>query len=261
MRVTDSEGITVPNNETGAPRGPRPDKVSTNIAREIVRDIAARKLPTGARLAPEQQMLDTYGVGRASLREALRLLEAQGIVWIKSGPRGGPVVGNPGAQEFGRTATMYFQMHGATLRELAESRLLIEPLMAGFAARLHPPDLERRLEAAAVDPNDISSMTDAQYVHTAGEFHAVITGMSGNKVLDLFSRSLKSIYDERVGGCTFPVEQRREALHDHQVVASAILRGDAEEAERLMREHMKLFVHYLTERYPGLLDEIIDWTS
>lgn len=245
--------------DDASPELTRSEKLSTNIARRIVRDIAARQLRPGARLAPEQHMLETYQVGRASLREALRLLETQGILWVKPGPNGGPVVGDPGAQEFGRTATMYFQLHRATLRDLVQSRLLIEPLMAGYVARLQPPDLRRRLEESIPAYGSETAMTDGEYIHSASEFHATITGMSGNKVLDLFSRSLKYVYDDRVDTYAFPPDRRREAIDDHCTIAQAILAGDDRAAEQLMREHMESFVAFLSEGNPGLLDEIIDW--
>jgi GntR family transcriptional repressor for pyruvate dehydrogenase complex len=236
----------------------RTEKLATTVARRIVRDIAARKLPPGARLAAEQKMLEIYHVGRASLREALRLLEAQGIIWVKPGPNGGPVVGAPGAREFGRMAAMYLQLDGATLRDLVQSRLLIEPMMAGYLARQPPPDLRRRLEESILGNGSVD-MSDSEYVHASSEFHSVITGMSGNKVLDLFIRSLKSVYDDRVGVYAFPPDQREAAMQDHIEITRAILAGDERGAEGLMREHMQAFVDFLAAGNPALLDEIIDW--
>lgn len=245
--------------ERSGPELSRTEKLATTVARRIVRDIAARKLESGARLASEQKMLEIYHVGRASLREALRLLEAQGIVWVKPGPNGGPVVGAPGAHEFGRTAAMYLQLHGATLRDLVQSRLLIEPVMAGYVARLQPPNVRRQLEESILRNGLPDTMSDGEYVHASSEFHAVITGMSGNKVLDLFSRALKDVYDDRVGVYAFPADQRDAAMQDHVEITRAILAGDDQAAERLMREHMQAFVDFLAAGNPGLLDEIIDW--
>ena len=68
-------------------------KTSELIAREIILDITGRGLKEGDALPSEAQMLRHYEVGRASLREALRLLEVQGLVRIRTGARGGPVVG------------------------------------------------------------------------------------------------------------------------------------------------------------------------
>src|SRR4051794_39628144 len=89
------------------PWGPRTEKVAAILARQIVRDIATRQLPPGSSLEPEGIMLERYGVSRASLREALRILETQGLITIKPGPGGGPIVSAVDAAEFGRMSTLY----------------------------------------------------------------------------------------------------------------------------------------------------------
>src|SRR5690606_40010308 len=71
----------------------RPLKTSELIARDIIHDIAEGGLQTGDSLPPEAAMLQHYQVGRASLREALRLLEVQWLVQIRVGAYGGPVFG------------------------------------------------------------------------------------------------------------------------------------------------------------------------
>src|SRR5215211_3941173 len=81
---------------------PRAEKVSEVVARSIVQDIAARRLPPGTMLPSESVMLDRYRVGRASLREGLRILEIQGLITIKPGPGGGPMVATASSHDFGR---------------------------------------------------------------------------------------------------------------------------------------------------------------
>src|SRR5262245_26288531 len=71
----------------------RPLKTSEIVALEIVRDIVAQGLAAGDRLPLEAQMLVQYRVSRSSLREALRLLETQGLIAIRPGPGAGTVVG------------------------------------------------------------------------------------------------------------------------------------------------------------------------
>ena len=66
-------------------------------------------------------MIEEYGVGRAFVREALRILEVQGLISIKAGPGGGPVVAEVSTRDFGRMSTLYFQVGGMTFRELIGS--------------------------------------------------------------------------------------------------------------------------------------------
>src|SRR3954452_15685314 len=63
-------------------------KTSERVAMDVVRDIVEQRLQPGDRLAGEAAMLDRYGPSRASVREALRLLEVQGLISLKPGPRG-----------------------------------------------------------------------------------------------------------------------------------------------------------------------------
>ena len=85
-------------------------KTSEMVALNIVHDIKARNLKNGDRLPLEMAMLQEYRVSWASLREALRLLEVQGLISIKPGPGGGPVVGSVDARQMARTASLYFHL-------------------------------------------------------------------------------------------------------------------------------------------------------
>src|SRR5699024_9522175 len=115
----------------------RGEKVSSTIAREIVREIAHDHLAPGARLESESVMLERYQVARASLREALRILEVHGLVRMKPGPGGGPVVSEVDSRDFGRMATLFFQVLDIRFAELVEARLILEPLVARLAAERH----------------------------------------------------------------------------------------------------------------------------
>lgn len=87
----------------------RAEKVSVTVAKEIVHDIARQRLAPGSVLESEGAMLRRYRVARASLREALRILEIHGLIRIKPGPGGGPVVAGVDSGDFGRMATLFFQ--------------------------------------------------------------------------------------------------------------------------------------------------------
>jgi GntR family transcriptional repressor for pyruvate dehydrogenase complex len=236
----------------------RAEKVSEVVARSIVEDIVDRGLEPGAMLPPESVMLDRYRVGRASLREGLRILEIQGLITIKPGPGGGPVVAEASSQDFGRMSTLHYQGVRATFRELVEARQVIEVLMASLAAKSRDPELIERLRAS-VDPSGDQLRDDFTYSATVADFHDTIAGASGNRILDLFGRSLKDVYLERVSGMVFPIDARERVQAEHRAVVKAIEAGDAKKAERVMRAHMEDFVRYVTELYPGLLDEVVDW--
>src|SRR5687767_3166913 len=101
---------------------PRNEKVALRVARLIVRDIVERGLVRGDALEAEAAMLERYGISRASLREALRILETHGLITIKPGPGGGPSVGAADSRDFGRMATLYFQVLRVDLGSVVEAR-------------------------------------------------------------------------------------------------------------------------------------------
>jgi DNA-binding FadR family transcriptional regulator len=235
----------------------RTEKVASQVARTIARDIADRSLGPGTALEPESVMIDRYQVSRASLREALRILETQGLISIKPGPGGGPLVSDVSSVDFGRMATLYFQVLGITFRELVDARLIIEPLMAGLAAKsedVEAKELLVQISAAgwgAHENNEWLAMSDA--------FHAHVLSMSGNDVLNLFARSLKDVYTDRVSGLLFPETDRDHVRKVHDAIAKAIMREDAARARRLMEEHMREYADAVQARYPTVMDELVDW--
>src|SRR5712691_5213320 len=109
----------------------RTEKVPETVARKILHEIVEGGLVAGDRLPPEAAMSAEFQVGRASLREALRILETHGMIRMKPGPSGGPVVTDTRPSDYGKTTTLYLHRAGATFRELLEARLVIEPVMAG----------------------------------------------------------------------------------------------------------------------------------
>src|SRR5262245_57669649 len=125
----------VPLRTTTPRRRRRVMKTSELIARDIVLDIAQRGLKSGDSLPPEASMLQHYEVGRASLREALRLLEVNGLVYIRAGAKGGPVVGEADSEHLARMLALYFGLTGATYEDLTDVMLLVYPLVAEVVAR------------------------------------------------------------------------------------------------------------------------------
>jgi GntR family transcriptional repressor for pyruvate dehydrogenase complex len=237
----------------------RTEKVSEVIARQIVKDIVTSGLTPGSTLPPETQMLQRFKVGRASLREALRILEVHGLITIKSGPGGGPIVGAADAADFGRMSALYFEMSGATFRELVETRLVLEPVMARRAAMRNDPQLVESLRAMVEEADRTDLQNSSDYGRVSSDFHSAITGASGNRILDLMGRAIKEVFMERISGMVFPAKDRERIRDEHEEVVDAIAKGNADKAEALMHAHMQEFADRVAKRYPGMLDEVVDW--
>ena len=256
MIMRNSSSMAASRADVGENRG-RGEKVAALVARQLVRDIARRDLQPGATLELEAAMLERFKISRASLREALRILETQGLITIKPGPGGGPSIAEIDSRDFARMSTFFFQVFRVRLREVVEARLIIEPVMASLAAARRDPDMVRQLDEVVRTGEQARSEHD--WRAAANEFHSLVLGMSGNQLLTVVAKALKDIFTERVSVFAFPEGERNRVLESHRRVAKAIADGDAAAAEDLMREHMSEYSRSVTERNPGLMDEIVDW--
>ena len=245
-----------------APGRRKTEKVSEVVAREIVRD--CRGLPPGTKLPPEAKLLERYNVGRASLREALRVLEVQGLIVIRPGPGGGPIVAQADSTHFGRMASLYFEVAGATYRDTLGVRLILEPVAAGMIAQQQDPEHIQALKdfvalSKATIPGPPPSMpTNATSDdEKALEFHAMLMSMSGNPVLGLIARSLQDLHVERRRGIR--PEDSKHFDEIHEMIAIAIIENRPELAEQLMREHMRDFAQHAEAHDPTFLDSTVAW--
>jgi DNA-binding FadR family transcriptional regulator len=240
---------------TGEP-STRAEKVSEVVARRIVRDIAAHHYAAGDTLPPEAEMSAAYGVGRGSLREALRILEVQGLITIKSGPGGGPILAGMSASRLGATAALHLQVGGATRRAVAQARLVLEPVFAHQAALNASSGEIRRMHAliAAAETDN-----KERALRLASAFHSAVVRASGNAVLALLGDTLREIWTSRLRDQIFSIEDAAEVRAEHRGIAEAIESGRPEVAEQRMREHVTNFLDVAMRLYPGALGEVVEW--
>src|SRR5437764_12461634 len=115
-------------------------KTGEMIAERLRRRIARGELAIGERLPPEDELTATFGIARTTLREALRILESQGLLEIRRGRTGGPVVTMPRIDSLAEGLAVTLQLQGTTAGDLDVARQLIEPRLAGRLADAHTPD-------------------------------------------------------------------------------------------------------------------------
>jgi len=238
-----------------------PPKAAETIARRVVASIGEKGLRPGDMLPREADMLAEYGVSRETLREALRLLEVQGLITLRRGPGGGPVVGAAIAVNLGRMSTLYFQMVGATYNELFEAWVLGEATLAERAAR--NPDAAHR--AALMAPYFESTHDDdededvASFMQSHTGFHDAVGELSNNRVLDLTLMSFGQIVSYHAGVVDDPRLLRTRLDADHASIARAIAAGHNRAARRLMEEHVEAVLGYFRDHFHGRLDDAVQW--
>ena len=229
-------------------------KASERVAQDIVRDIVLRGLQTGDRLPLEAAMVEEYGVSRTSLREALRLLEVQGLISLKPGPGGGPVVGTVEPSHLARTAALYFHLSAATYDDLMRTQFLLESTCARLAAM--NPDREALMAPWTEQslPGDLPTFRDI----TTG-FHGAVYQAAANPVLSLVTQAVTHIATQHVIMTMDPVELRGPIIDEHAELAQVIAEGDADKAERMMGEHFQRQHDHLRKRAPARFQENVQW--
>ena len=233
-------------------------KKSELVAQQIVDEIVARDLSAGDRLEAEAEMCAKYTVGRSTVREALRLLETQGVVIIKTGPGGGPMLASFDAGFLSANIGLHLQLSAATFRDVMNARLVIEPAIAGAAADHRD---EKTLDAlqTVVEHSHDPRADRRTLVGGSADFHDIVAAGSGNPFLGYLMLALHRITEPFAQRLPYEGERRDRLVVDHENIMKAIVAGDRDAAVAAMRADLLEFLDYAEEAAPHLLDERIEW--
>jgi GntR family transcriptional repressor for pyruvate dehydrogenase complex len=236
----------------------RPPKAAMLVAQRIMRDVTAGRLKPGNLLLPERTMLEKYQTGRGTLREALRLLEFQGVIALKPGPRGGPVLQDPDASRLASTLVLLMQLKDAPFRSIVEVRTAMEPMITRLAAERMGE--ESLAELGGTIEQMRGSLDDQDtFLEANKRFHDIIAQTSGNPLFGYIIDSLLGIMDGTVIGIGYPAPRRMAILHAHHEIYQALKSHDPDASEARMREHIDAYVHYAERKFPEVLGQVIRW--
>jgi DNA-binding FadR family transcriptional regulator len=239
----------------------RAPKTAELVAAQLRRQIVKGELREGDALPPETVLMEQFGVSRPTLREAFRVLEAELLISVRRGARGGARVHTPNVDVAARYAGLVLEHRGTTLADVYQARSIIEPPCAALLARTRTDEQLRRLwaeveraEAVIDDPNRLIR------IHT--EFHALLVEFAGNQTLSVLSGMLRHIIDTanwtRVAGDAGSPSERRathRGARAHRVVVERIEARDAEGAEAIWRKHLAEAADYLSA---GSMKTVLD---
>lgn len=214
----------------GDSRQIRLPKASAALANELCAQILEQDLKPGDTLPSEPELIETFGLSRGSVREALRLLEADGFIEIKRGPRGGITVRYPTVDLVSRSLATLLTVGGTDLRSLFEFRKLIEPQAAAAAAADATEEQRQQL---------LDFLVDESVVARDSVFQSLLIDCIDNDV----TRSIMSAINRVVRWHTrvddIPPEGLEAAAKAHAKIVGAVAKGDSKAASSAMLKHIE----------------------
>ena len=227
-----------------APRIRQP-RVAEIVASRLRDDILSGRLKEGDILPSQENLFTEFGVGPPALREAIHILEVDGLVSVRRGNMGGAVVHLPSAERTAHMISMVLQSRSSTPADVSGALMHLEPICAGMCAARK----DRMTEVvpylqAEIDRQERQFEDIAQYVGNARRFHEALVSRCGNEPMILLIGSLELIWSAHEssvwGDDGGPMQHKtmRAALHDHQRLLDAIRDGNADRAVRLAQDHL-----------------------
>ena len=222
------------------PRLSRPVRVA-----EAIKDWVVEKgLKAGDRLPSEPEMIEQLGRAKGTIREAMRILEAQGLVRTRTGPGGGSFVHEVSKQRARALLGNYFYFKDLTIADIYELRCTLEPqLAASLAGKLSDEFLDQLEENIASYPEPAQTADEEREQHIASlRFHALLATQSRNKLLafliDFMTNMLAdlTVYRKLYNPPNVELWQKGRDYQVHLV--QALRDGDAKAAHQIMGDHM-----------------------
>jgi GntR family transcriptional regulator, transcriptional repressor for pyruvate dehydrogenase complex len=216
------------------------------VLRHIEAELAAGRLAPGHHLPPERALAAELGVGRSSVREAVRVLDVLGLVRTAtgSGPSAGAIiVATPSG---GMSTLMRLQLAatGFAVGDIVKTRLLLESTvaaeLAGAARSGDSPALGDSLHL--LDAMDAEGLPESEFLALDAQFHVSLALASDNEVIAAIMAGLRNSIEHYVlqSALVLPAWSTTAARlrAEHRGIVAAIAAGDAETAARLVRAHI-----------------------
>lgn len=214
---------------------------------EAIKDLVVeRGLQPGDRLPGESELIAEFGMSKGTIREAMRLLQAQGLVVTKTGPGGGSFVGEVGKDRAHALLGNYFYFRNISIDDIYQVRIALEPeLAASLAGRLTPEQLAEleQIMTTYAEPAENAEGERAQHVASL-VFHARLAEFADNALLGFFIGFMAQILADLTVYKRLYSKPNHELWRqgrDHQAgLVEALRDGDGEAARTIMREHMEM---------------------
>ena len=214
------------------------------IADELHALIVSGQLAEGESLGREPDLVERFGVSRPSLREALRILEAEGLITVVRGVLGGVIVHQPSERMTARTAALVLQSRNVTLGDVHQARSVIEPaavrILASSPRRKTIDELTSLVEEQRAVLEDPEAFGRAN-----ARFHERLVALAGNQTLSIVAEMLNEIVARAVTAVSQAqprgdsLATRQRGIRSQERLIELIAIGASIDAEVHWRHHME----------------------
>jgi GntR family transcriptional regulator, transcriptional repressor for pyruvate dehydrogenase complex len=246
----------------------RVPKAAELVAAGIRGQIIRAELKQGDSLPAESELMETFGVSRPTLREAIRVLEMESLLRMRRGSRGGALVTAPDPRVAARAVGVLLQLRGVTLRDIHEARTMIEPMAARYIAESRNSKvvlevLHSRNEAARAAVADFR-----EFPHQVWIFHRGLVEGTGNQTLEVLWQTIADIIELQVTSrYTRPmspaetddqISQNQRSVRADDRLLKLLESHDADAAEAYWTRHLIAVADYLLRPDPAAVVDLPD---
>jgi GntR family transcriptional repressor for pyruvate dehydrogenase complex len=216
------------------------------VLERIEEQIVARNLRVGDRLPAERDLATQLGVSRSSVREAVRILQAQGVVTtaVGTGPQSGTVIAALPAEALTRVLRLHLALASFELAELIDARVTLERSSVGLAARLATQEDLAQLRTLLEQMDDPSVSRD-RFNALDADFHVALARASHNRLVSdvtvALRNSLRGPIQQSFGLIDDWDSLRVSLVEDHHAIFEAVENGDADTAAGRIESHIRDF--------------------
>jgi GntR family transcriptional regulator, transcriptional repressor for pyruvate dehydrogenase complex len=214
-------------------------RASGEIVTQIEHAIFDGGLRPGDRLESERELAEQFGVSRITVRDALRILEARGLIYVKVGASGGAFVAETNLDQVAESITTMVRLRRMTLSELAEARTVVESAAAEFAATRADDAAVARL-GEMVEKGRQVVREQRPHTEASMDFHVAVAEASRNELLSATVRAYRDLLIQTLQDMR-DVRSARVTQKWHEEILEAIRAHDADGSRKLMQDHLQDF--------------------
>jgi GntR family transcriptional repressor for pyruvate dehydrogenase complex len=236
----------------------KPPKAAERVAAELRHQIVTGRLKPGDKLHPENVLQTEFAISRPTMREALRLLEAESLIAISRGKHGGARVSTIDLGSVSRQVGVFLQVERTTLQDVWLARTIIEPPAAALLADQRNPAALAELDANIEQAKEAAKGDLIRYADLSAEFSQLITRHCGNKTIhllasliyDIIRRQHEHVTERTITDASVD-KLRQQSIRSREQAVALMRSGSVVAVERHWRAHLQHMRDLVLAAYDG----------